>query len=299
MPPLPLVVKSLIFFISDIGGYFSNISSLFPKALEYVLTNGLLNANNSRFYIDTNAVECIRNLSCECLGLFTPDLIYKTLQVSESALCNMSAAYGDKLVESIVSIISKLPTTEIIEAQRKVLIFILTELQAASPIGLQPRLQDYHKSIVFMAAAFGAMDEGSSREVWANLSDIISSTIEYALKGFCLYHNQENIATATYLLFRRVIKLVSTFADNFFPSICNNILEVYTPGKEDGIGVIITGISLLFNEPLTSQWLQNSYSKLFSTLSYSLSQNPSPDTISSFFDLQMKLYESGLPSFSC
>jgi hypothetical protein len=77
------------------------------------------------------------------------------------------------------------------------------------------------------------------------------STVDLALKGLILYKSQEVILSAVFLLFRRIIKLVSVYADNVFPVICDHILEIYTPGKEEGINVIIIGISLLFNETNT------------------------------------------------
>lgn len=155
----------MIFFVSDIGSQFVQIPQLFPKSLDYVLTNGLLNTSNSSYYIDTNAIECLKNLSCECLDLFDSEMIYKTLNVCEAVLVNMPAIYADKLIESVMNILTKLPENEVFKAQQKVLLFILTELQAASPLGLQPRPQAFHKGIVLMSAAFGAMTESTSKDV--------------------------------------------------------------------------------------------------------------------------------------
>lgn len=225
-------------------------------------------------------------------------MIYKTLQVAEAVLANMPTNYADKLIESVISLIAMLPNAEIADAQRKVLMFVLTELEGASPVGMQPRPILHYKGIVLMAAAFGAMSESPSQEIWKNLRDIILRTVEIALSGMSLYKAQANIIMASHLLFKKVIKLVSTFADIFFPNICDTIIDNYLPGKDEGFTVIITGISLLFNEPLTSQWLQSGYPRLFTLLYTALGSSPSPDTISTFYDLQSKLYESGLAVFS-
>ena len=298
MPPLPLVVKSLIFYISDIGGNFSHIPALFPRSLEYVLLHGLLTTSNSKFYTDSNAVECLRNFSYECLELFTPEMISRTLQVCTSVLSSMPANYCDKLIEAVITIISKLPALEVVQAQRDILTFILTELQSASLPGLPPRPQVHYKGVVLMAAAFGAISENSSQELWNNLQDIILQTVSLTLQGLKVYSQQENIILASYVLFRKVIKLASIFADSFFPSICDSIIEMNSQGKEEGFGVIIGGISLLFNEPNTTQWLLQTYQRLFAILYTELSSNPTPEAITTFFDLQSKLYESGISVFA-
>jgi hypothetical protein len=248
--------------------------------------------------VDSNAIECLRNFSCECLDLFTPEIIYQILQVCEAVICTIPTNYGDKLIEAVINITFKLPSSEKIQAQRRILMFLLTELQAASPLGLQSRPQVYHKGIVIISAAFGAMNDTVSTEVWSNLSDIILSVVEIALKGFSVYNSQENLVSAALLLFRRVIKLTSVFSDTFFSSICDTIMQAYKPGKEEGISVIVTGISLLFNEPNTSNWIKSTYMKLFELIYTSISQSLTPDSITIFYDLQTKLYESGSSIFA-
>ena len=225
-------------------------------------------------------------------------MISRTLQVCTSVLSNMPANYSDQLIEAVMTIISKLPALEVVRAQREILTFILTELQSASPAGLPPRPQVHYKGVVLMAAAFGAMSENSSQELWTNLQDIIYQAVSLTLQGMRIYAEQENIISAGFVLFRKAIKLSSIFADSFFPSICDSIIELNSKGKEEGYGVIIAGISLLFNEPNTSQWLFQTYHRLFTLLYTGLNSNPTPEAITTFFDLQSKLYESGLPVFS-
>lgn len=293
MPAHPLVVKSLIFFISDIGGYFKNFPSLLSTSIDYVLTNGLLSIPNSKFYIDSNAIECLRNLSCECLDYFSSEIIYKILQTSETILANVSSSNGDKLIETVMNSISKLPETEKLQCQRKLLSFLVRELQSASPLGLQSQPQVLLKSIILISSAFGTLTEESSKDVWGNLQDIILLSVEESLKALHLYRNSENILVAAYSLFKRIIKVCSTYADCFFINICEAVLSLYEPGKEEGMGVMLIGVSLLFNEEKTKGWLNENYMRIYNMLSNSLGTCQSPDTIVTFFDFQSKLLESG------
>jgi hypothetical protein len=292
--PRPLLVKSVIFFISDIGHYFVHLPEMFPRALEYLLSNGLMATDCSRFYIDTNAIECLRNFSCECLDLFYPELIYSTLRVCETVLMTVPPNYGDKLVEAIMTLLAKLPKEEVIPAQRKVLSFVLTELQA-STMGSG---QGFTKGVLYMSAAFAALSDSISSEVWNGMSDVILSGIEQALLGLSSLNLPENAANTVYVLLKRAIKVVSVFADCFFPSACDVIVRKYVPGKEEGMTVIVAGVSLLHSEEHTGRWIQANYRSLMELLARGLEISPAPDTICTFFDLQSKMYEAGVPAFN-
>ena len=287
----------MIFFISDIGEYFNRMPYHFVRAFEYVLTNGLLNTSNSQFYIDANAIECFKNLSCECLGLFSAEVVYKTLEVCQAPLFSIPTNYADKLIEALINIISRLPQSEVSAAQRKIIESILNELKNVKPLAVQ-KSQSFHKGIVLLSAALGAIAENASEETWRAQKDLIKEIVEISLNGLAVFRSQENIMLSLYLLFRRLTKVVNVHSDIFFPRLCDEIIEAYVPGKEEGMAVIIPGLSLLQNEPLTVQWLNMNYLKLFGVLYSAVSQDPCPDTITSFYDLQNKLYESGSQLFS-
>lgn len=296
-PAKPLFVKSFVFLLNDIGNHFIHFPSLFPKALEYVLANGLLDTSNSKFFIDTNAVECLRNFAFECIDLFTNEMIYKTLEITETILGVINPLYADKLVEAIISIIGKLPQNEIFVAQRKIFAYILADFSASCPGNLEFKPVLFQKGIALMSAAFMAMQGSSSQAIWQNLSDIIVETVNLTLKGIPQI-KQVEVLNASYLLLKRTIVLSSVFSDFFFPQICESVICNYTPGREEGISAIISGISILFSEPNTTSWLSSNYLQVFLKLRDSLTQQSIPETIEKFFDLQSKLFESGLAVFN-
>ena len=291
------MVKSLVFFLNDIGNYFQYFPELFPKALEYVLANGLLNTSNSKFFIDTNAVECLRSFSFECIDLFTNEMIYKTLEISETILGVLNPVYADKLIEAVIGIIGKLPQNEVIVAQRKILSFIFTDFSAACPGNLEFKPNLFNKGIKLLSAAFAAMQGTSSQVVWQNLSDILIETVNITLKGI-LQIKQAELLNGAYMLLKRIITLTSVFADYFFAQICETLVSEYTSGKEESISTIISGISVLFSEPNTKSWLSLNYLKIFFKLRDSLSVQANPETIEKFFDVQSKMFESGLSVFN-
>lgn len=270
---------------------------MFPRALEYVLANGLLNTSNSKFFIDTNAVECLRSFSFECIDLFTNEMIYKSLEISETILGIINPVYADKLIEAIIGIIGNLPPNEVIVAQRKILSFIFTEFSAACPGSLEFKHNLFHNGIKLLSAAFAAMQGSSSQVIWQNLSDILIETVNLTLKGI-LQIKQAELLGGAYMLLKRIITLSSIFSDYFFPQICETLVSEYIPGKEESISTIISGISILFSEPNTKSWLSSNYLQLFIKLRDSISLKANPETIEKFFDLQSKIFESGLSVFN-
>lgn len=294
-PPQPMVVKSLIFFLSDIGGYFSKIPDLFPKALEYVLANGLLNAANSKFFIDSNAVECLRNFSFECIDLFSEAMVLKTLEIAETVLGFIHTSYAEKLIESIVSIIEKLNPADKSSAQQKVLMFILNEIAAGCKGVNEGNSDGFVKGVTLMSAAFGALNGSNSNLIWQNLNWIVIKTVGLVIKAL---PQLQDVQSTCFILLKRAVLLCSTFADCFFSEICDYVLNNYVSGKEEGISVIISGISILFNEPKTLDWLNTNYLLLYVKLKDSLIANPNPDIIEKFYDLQCKIFECHLQACS-
>ena len=290
-----MVVKSLIFFLSDIGGYFSKVPELFPRALEYVLTNGLLNTAYSKFFIDSNAVECLRNFSFECIELFSEAMVLKTLEIAETVLGFIHTSHAEKLIESIISIIEKLNSNDKSSAQQKVLMFILNEI-AAGCKGLNEGNSDgFIKGVTLMSSAFGALNGSNSNLIWQNLNWIVIKTVGLVIKAL---PQLQDVQPACFILLKRAVLLCSTFSDCFFSEICDYVLNNYVSGKEEGISIIISGISILFNEPKTLDWLHKNYLLLYVKLKESLLANPNPDIIEKFYDLQSKIFECHLPTCS-
>ena len=294
-PAQPMVVKSLIFFLSDIGGHFSKLPDLFPKALEYVLTNGLLNTSFSKFFIDSNAVECLRNFSFECIELFTEPMILKTLEISEAVLGFIHTSHADKLIESIISIIDKLSPSAKLSAQHKVFVFVLNELAAGCEGLSEGNSAGFVKGVTLMSAALGALNGSDSNLIWQNLNWVVIKAVGLVIK--CLPGLNES-QSACFMLLKRSVLLCSTFSDCYFSEICEFVLNNYVPGKEEGVSVIISGITILYNEPKTLEWLNRNYLLLFMKLKDSLLLNPNPDIIEKFFDLQCKLVECNLAAFT-
>lgn len=224
-------------------------------------------------------------------------MIYKTLEIAETILGVINPLYADKLVEAIISIIGKLPQNEVFVAQRKIFAYILIEFRASCPGNMEFKPALFQKGIALMSAAFMAMQGSSSQAIWQNLSDIIIETVNLTLKGIPQI-KQVELLNASYLLLKRTIVLSSVFSDFFFPQICETVISNYTPGREEGISAIISGVSILFSEPNTVSWLSSNYVQVFLKLRDSLTQQAIPETIEKFFDFQSKLFESGLAVFN-
>lgn len=289
-----MVVKSLIYFLNDIGEYFSKLPDLFPKALEYVLTNGLLNTSFSKFFIESNAVECLRNFSFGCSELFSEAMILKTLEISETVLGFIHTSHAEKLIELIITIIDKLNPSEKFSAQQKVFMLILNELAVGCERLSEGSSAGFIKGVTLMSAAFATLNGSECDLIWQNLNWVVIKAVELVLK---ILPGLKESQSECFLFLKRAVLLCSTYSDFYFSEICELVLNIYVPGKEDAVSIIISGIRILYNEPKTLEWLNRNYLILFMKLKDSLVLNPNPEIIEKFFDLQCKIAECNLQNF--
>lgn len=234
--------------MSDIGSNFKNIQNLFQSALEYLVTKGLIGGLSSSLYIDSNAVECFSNFSAECYDLFTRDLILPILQVCDTVLPNLKSNLADKLIEALLNIIGKLPSEELGVAVRRVLAYVVKELQSLSLDDSSESKQKYSKCVIIWASALNSLSSLESSYLDTIIGDLITQALDITCQGLILYKSQDGIIAAASLFFRRIIKALNNNADPFFPMIGNCVLQCYSPGNEECLAVISNAISLIGRE---------------------------------------------------
>ncbi|CAG9319908.1 unnamed protein product [Blepharisma stoltei] len=262
------------------------------------MTKGINDGLNSPFFIDSNAVECFSNTSAECYDLFTRELILPTLQICDNILPKIKSNLVDKLIEALLNIINKLPKEEMGAAIKRVLSYVDNELKNLNIDDTAESRQKYSKCVIIWASALNSLssiDSGFLNEV---LGEMVTQALDIICRGLLLYRSQDGVIVAVSLFFKRIIKAFTCFSDPYFPIIANCILQCYSPGHEDCLGVISNAISIIGNEANTRAWLEQNYINLFGLLISYLEAKPEPGIIVGLFEIQTKLYESGNPALN-
>ena len=288
LPSSPIVVKTVIYLVNDIGLEFKNIPELFPSAVEYVV-GSLVNNVGSGFMIDSNAVECLLNFSCECGSLFTYEIVMPLLQTCETVLPGLKNAIADKLVEALLNVVIKLPDDSRNQSVKKVCSYL--DYETRNLVLDQNSQQKFSKCIIMWASALNSLSEIPSRVLVETLGEAVPKAIEVACVGMSLYKDTEGIVTAVSLFMKRVLKAFNVECDLYFGDIANCMLSNYTKGNEEALSVVVQGISTLGNCPNTLNWISANFASIYRKLFQEIQLSPEPDLISNFFDLQHKFYE--------
>jgi hypothetical protein len=214
LPEDPLVCKSVLFFISDIGVKFRLIPEAFPLALKYVMTAGFYNPHRANFFLDSNAIECLLNFSSDCRELFDTDAVFSTIDIACAALPELKSNYADKLIQALLKLVSLLPAEAFAQKLQAILKYATD--QAAV---LCPSQTDSHetkkqvgKIILIWAAVLKSLSSVDIQASIGILAAPISAAVTLGSSALGAYSQDEGVVMAVSNLYKSLVQALKTEA---------------------------------------------------------------------------------------
>lgn len=211
LPKDPLVIKTSIFFLSEIGSEFLRLPSLFPPSLEYILAHGLLPHENINcpLHLASNAIEGLFNLTCECEALFTPGIILPMLNACEPLLSLLHSALADRLVESLLNAAIKLETGQFVASAQRLLGGVFTELSTQKNRDSDELKDIFVKSVNILTAAFTALGNVDSNIIHNAFGEGLGALLPIVMRDTALYHQWPELLISVVALCKKIIHALS------------------------------------------------------------------------------------------